>query len=104
MSKKPTPREIKENNTARVAELIDTIGVKLGLKPSTLAGACMSVYVNTMLQQAATEDIAVVRRNLDRAIEMLQAMRSGVNADEMETLAMKLAGKHSADVHKRDSE
>ena len=97
----PKPSEIKVNNTAELVAAIELISSVHQLKPSTKAGAGLTVYVNALLEQAHTEGIDYVRRNLDRAIELLTEMRSAAHADEMDAKADAVAQRHVKEVLKR---
>lgn len=98
----PSKRDIKIHNTLELALLFESICDKWELKPSTRAGAGLSLYVDSIITQAETEGIDLARRNLDRAIEMLRAMREAPHAEGMAEWAQQIAARHTRDVLKRD--
>ena len=98
----PDPRVIKVANTGMLVELIEGLCAQAGLKPSTRAGAGFSVYVNAILEQAQNEGIDKARRNLDRAIVLLQAMREAPHAEGMEARAHEIVVGQTAEIHERD--
>jgi hypothetical protein len=98
----PSPRQIKIHNSAAFAVAIEELAKHLGLKPSTMAGGCLSVYTNTLLNLAET-DLELVQRNLDRAILLFSELRQGTTAKEMIERMDALAAANNADVHAEDA-
>jgi hypothetical protein len=100
---KPTPKQIKIANTAEFAMAMDVLSQKLGLKPATVAGAAMSIYVSKILDLAEKSGVELAHRNLDRAIEMLTRMRNAQTAKTMEADALALSLRHNEEAHAADA-
>lgn len=87
-------------NTNYLVEMFTSVFEKSQVRSGTKAGVGFTLYVKAIIEQAEVEGIDVARRNLDRQVAMLVAMRTAPHADAMEQVAMQ----HSVESQKREME